>query len=120
METIGGSGVAEGLEALRDALQEYFGVLSSIKEGLPVKAVPEKPEALIKYDQCKAMGIPLVEGGLRDQPHIWLYEYAICQQQRELNILYERAKQNDNRTSAQQTPIAATAKADILRNVGRV
>ena len=120
MAHVGGSGVAEGIKALREALKEYFGVLSSIKDGLPVKAVPEKPEALIKYDQCKAMGIPLVEGGLRDQPHIWLYEYAICQQERELHTLYERARQNDNQPSAQQTPVAATAKADILRNVGRV
>jgi len=24
------------------------------------------------------MGIPLVEGGVRDQPYIWLMEYGIC------------------------------------------
>jgi len=33
--------------------------------------------ALIRYEQCEAMGIPLVQGGLLDQPHIWLMEYGI-------------------------------------------
>jgi hypothetical protein len=119
MAYVGGSGLAEKFQILRDALQEYFGVLSSMRDGLPVKSIPEKPQALIMYDQCKAMGIPLLPGGLMDQPHIWLLEYAICQQERELNTIRERAK-NDTQSSPQSSPVAATAKADVLRNVGRV
>lgn len=72
------------------------------------------------YDQCRAMGIPLVQGGLQDQPHIWLLEYAICQQERELNSLREKAAQYERSSASEQTPVPATAKADLLRNVGRV
>jgi hypothetical protein len=39
--------------------------------------VPEKPEALVRYQQCKLLGLQLVEGGLLDQPHIWLQEVAV-------------------------------------------
>lgn len=38
---------------------------------------------------CKTMGIPLVEGGIVDQPHIWLMQYAVCAQEVEL---YEASK----------------------------
>jgi len=40
--------------------------------------LPEKPEALILYEQTKELGIPLVEGGVVDQPHIWMEQYAVC------------------------------------------
>lgn len=119
MANVGGSGVAEGLKSLRAAIKEYFAVLSSVKDGLPVKSMPKKPQALLMFDQCKAMGIPLIDGGLQDQPHIWLLEYAICQQERELNSIHQKAK-NESTNSPQPQTVAATATADILRNVGRV
>lgn len=44
--------------------------------GLKVK-VPPKPEELIRYEMVNEMKIPLVAGGVMDQPHIWLLQYAI-------------------------------------------
>jgi len=32
----------------------------------------EKPDELKKYEQMKETGLPLVAGGVMDQPHIWL------------------------------------------------
>lgn len=34
--------------------------------------VAEKPYELKKYEQMKETGLPLVAGGVQDQPHIWL------------------------------------------------
>lgn len=55
---------------------EYYGTLNEVKLGLEVP-MPEKPEAMILYEQCAEFGIPLVEGGIMDQPFIWLQEYKI-------------------------------------------
>lgn len=79
----GGSRLADQLNALREDLRNYFGALNEVKAGLNTK-VPDKPEALIRFEQCREMGIPLVDGGLLDQPHIWLMEYAICLQETQL------------------------------------
>lgn len=79
----GGSRVAEQLEALREEIRDYYGALNEIKAGLH-PTIPEKPTALRLYEQCKEMGISLVAGGLLDQPHIWLREYAICLQETQL------------------------------------
>ena len=43
--------------------------------GLGSKKKPlEKPEALVLLEQCEKLHIPLVSGGLLDQPHIWILE----------------------------------------------
>jgi hypothetical protein len=42
--------------------------------------VPDAPAELIFYHQQKELGIPLVAGGIVDQPHIWLEQYATCMQ----------------------------------------
>lgn len=80
----GGSRVEGGLEELRQALYNYYGAISELKtlaESDPSLAsqveIPEKPEALVLWEQCQANGIPLVSGGLLDQPHIWLEEQAV-------------------------------------------
>ena len=39
--------------------------------------IPEKPEALLLWEKCQAIGVPLMSGGLVDQPHIWLEELAV-------------------------------------------
>jgi len=41
----------------------------------------EKPEALMLLEQCRAMDLPLISGGLLDQPHIWVMEVAVCTQE---------------------------------------
>lgn len=38
---------------------------------------PKKPQALVLYQQCEALGLNLMGGGLVDQPHIWLQEIAV-------------------------------------------
>lgn len=52
--------------------------------GLSGVKVPPKPEALVLWQQCKALGLPLVSGGLVDQPHIWLIEIAVLLEEEEL------------------------------------
>jgi hypothetical protein len=47
--------------------------------GMSSKGI-HKPEVLIRYEQVRAMGIPLVAGGLVDQPYLWLKEFAIITQ----------------------------------------
>ena len=83
MGRLGGSLVTDSLETLRDEVRNYFGVLNEIRAGLNPK-VPDKPVALRLFEQCREMGIPLISGGLVDQPHIWLREYAICLQETQL------------------------------------
>jgi len=46
--------------------------------------IPKKPAALVFYEQTKELGLPLVEGGILDQPHIWLEQYAVCMQREQL------------------------------------
>jgi hypothetical protein len=76
---VGGSAVEGKLEELRVALYDYYGGLEEIKANARSKP-PEMPEALIIYKQCEALGLPLAEGGLLDQPHIWLLEVGVIKQ----------------------------------------
>ena len=71
--------VARGLETLEKALHNYYGVQNEIRMGINSKP-PEKPEALILWNQCQAMDLPLVSGGVMDQPHIWLQEIAVIKE----------------------------------------
>lgn len=72
----GGSTLAQKLNELREALGDYYGTLNELQLGLNVP-VPEKPEAMIYYEQMEALGIPLVDGGVLDQPYIFMQEYKI-------------------------------------------
>jgi len=33
------------------------------------------------YERCRSTGLPLVAGGVLDQPHIWLLEWSVIEQQ---------------------------------------
>ena len=57
--------------------------------------IPEKPEALEKFEQCEALGLPLVAGGLQDQPHIWLMEIGVI-----LNVRNVFSLANERNTDA--------------------
>ncbi len=82
---------------LRSELRNYYGALNEIEMGLKPAKIPEKPEALALFEQCQALHIPLVQGGVRDQPHIWLMEYAVCAQERELwQALREASRRQEN------------------------
>jgi len=63
------------LEGLIERLQNYLGGLNEVKAGLSFPKGVEKPEELILYEQITELGIPVVAGGIEDQPHIWL---VIC------------------------------------------
>ena len=69
------------LDKLRNEIRNYLGTLNEILMGLKPDTVVEKPEALALYDKCKMVGLPLVAGGLMDQPHIWLKEFEVCEQE---------------------------------------
>ena len=89
--------MGERLKELREAIEQYFGLINEIRAGLKVRPEElQKPEALVLYEQCVQMGIPMVEGGIRDQPHIWLMEYAICSQETELWNAIQSRNQKQN------------------------
>lgn len=46
--------------------------------------IKDKPVAFALYEQCNKLGLPLVQGGIVDQPHIWLEQYAVCAQREQL------------------------------------
>lgn len=74
--TGGGSKLAGKLKELEEELHNYFGVLNQLREGLNVTPL-EKPEAFLFWEQTQATGLHLVEGGLLDQPYIWMQELAV-------------------------------------------
>lgn len=76
----GGSTLAEYLEWLRTDLDDYYGALAEMAIQVHNERAYHKPLALIRYEQCKSMGIPLIAGGVRDQPYIWLLEWAVVEQ----------------------------------------
>ena len=69
------------LDKLRNEIRNYLGALNEMLMGLKPDATIEKPEALVLYDKCKSMNLPLVAGGLMDQPHVWLLEFEVCEQE---------------------------------------
>jgi len=89
LEKRGGRLIGEALENLKIELDEYYAKLNEIKNN-SIKSlydnieIPEPPEALLLYDMCNDMHIPLVDGGLLDQPHIWLLEYGICLKRKQI------------------------------------
>jgi len=64
-----------------------------VRLGLRTK-IPDKPEALILTEQCQDLGLPLVQGGVEDQPYIWMREYALCVQTKALFEAINKAQEN--------------------------
>ena len=58
---------------------DYFGQQAEIAQQLKIKPEDkiEKPEALRRYEQAISLGIPYVDGGLQDQPYIWMQEHGV-------------------------------------------
>ena len=83
----GGNIVQTRLKELEEAIDNYFGMINQIRNGIkvPQDEVVEEPEALLLYDMCKEMGIPRVAGSLEEQPFIWLQEWAVAKQRSELH-----------------------------------
>lgn len=97
---LGGSLVARGLEELRQALEDFYGSINeyqALVESQPNLAstitIPDKPTSLILWEQCQAFGLPLLSGGVADQPHLWLEEVAVIRQTQQLfSAIQERGK----------------------------
>jgi hypothetical protein len=92
---VGSPGVelSERLKELESSLREYYGALNEMKMGIRNK-MPPKPRALKVYEQCQELGLPLVGGGVIEQPYIWLQEIATIIEQKTLfEILDERNRQ---------------------------
>ena len=41
---------------------------------------PKKTDVLVTYEMCIKQRLPLVAGGLMDQPHFWLLEQEVIEQ----------------------------------------
>jgi len=93
--TAGGIILSEKLNELEAALREYYGAINEIRMGLRAK-VPKKPDALVMHEKCKALGIPLVEGGVMNQPYIWLQELAVIIEQETLFALLEQKQREQS------------------------
>lgn len=89
MGSKGGVVLSERLNKLEAALREYYGAINELRMGLNTK-VPPKPPALVQYERCQALGIPLVAGGVIDQPYEWLQEIAVIIEQKTLFELLEK------------------------------
>jgi hypothetical protein len=91
------------MDALREELENYFGMVNEIRMGLSVTPVPKPPE-LIMYEQVVGMGIPLLAGGVMDQPHIWLMQYALIRNVKDMfdaiASANSRARSNDGKHEA--------------------
>lgn len=87
MGTGGGLILAGVLENLQTELENYFGYLNELKMGLQADPV-DKPDALGMVELMESMHVPLVAGGVMDQPHIWLLQYNLVVNVRSM---FERA-----------------------------
>lgn len=59
-----------------------------------------KPTALIYYEMTIELGIPLVDGGIMDQPHIWLQMIGVIKHRESIwRNLIDNATQQPSGTS---------------------
>ena len=77
----GGSAIIERLEKIRTEIQEYYGQLNEIRAGLKVKNPIDKPGYLREWELCRERRVMKWEGGLDDQPYLWLREQEIIGQE---------------------------------------
>jgi hypothetical protein len=75
---LGGRRVRDTLEKLTQELEDYLGSINELKDGLRKDLLP-KPAELILYELVKSTGLPLVQGGLLDQPYLWLRQWEIIE-----------------------------------------
>ena len=73
MERIGEIEAGNILEQIRTEIEEYYFGYNEVK--MNVRNIPpQKPDILVTYEMCVKQRLPLVAGGLLDQPHFWLLE----------------------------------------------
>jgi hypothetical protein len=83
MERAGEIEAGEVLDNIRTQLEEYYGALNEVR--MHVRNIPpKKPDVLVIYEMCVKQRLPLVAGGLMDQPHFWLLEQEVIEQTLEM------------------------------------
>lgn len=82
------------LEKLEVELDEYYGTINEIRMGVNIPPKP-KPVPLQLYEMTKELGVPLVDGGVLDQPHIWLLMIGVIRSRESLwRTLIDNATQS--------------------------
>ena len=72
---------------------------NQVKAGLKIRPdqVVEKPPELRKLEQVEAMGLPIWDGGLQDQPHIWLEMVGVMMRVRDVFTAQAKASQRQEK-----------------------
>ncbi len=82
------------LDELKEEIRNYYGFLN---EAMVLKnnTLPRKPQALINYELVKKSPIPLIAGGIMDQPYIWSLQFEVIEAEVNLHETIKRvAAQN--------------------------
>lgn len=93
---------------LREKLENYFGAINEARMGVLTGDFPEKPEELRLYELSKSTGLPLVVGGLMDQPHMWLDQIEMIENIKKLYDIQAR-------TDAKSVPITNDTGANLMQ-----
>ncbi|MCD6347022.1 MAG: hypothetical protein J7L96_06325 [Bacteroidales bacterium] len=73
------------------SIKNYYGSLNEIRYGIRKKAL-EKPDALKLYEQTNRFSNTLVEGGIMDQPYIFMREWYVCDDE---TILFQQLEKTN-------------------------
>lgn len=74
----GGIALEEGLSKLSEQVQNYYGALVEVRNNVRREPIPDKPLALVYTQQIRDTGRLLMDGGLMDQPYIFMQEFKTC------------------------------------------
>lgn len=73
MGALGGRVLEDILRRQEAEIENYLGSINEFQAGVRAQPLP-KPDLLAAIDLVKSTGLPLVAGGVLDQPHIWLLQ----------------------------------------------
>lgn len=92
----GGAKLNQKFSELRTALEDYYGALAQILNNIQVE-VPDKPIICVYVDQFMVTNKLYNDGGLGDQPYIFMQEFKIAYDRMKLHErLSNRNKQERN------------------------
>lgn len=72
----GGNALVAIIEQNRSEVTEYYGSINEFKMKARGQPLP-KPEILVAYEIVSNSNIPLLAGGLMDQPYIFSLQYEV-------------------------------------------
>lgn len=67
----------QGLKTLEETLLNYYGAITEIRNNRKVP-VPDMPESAILAEQIQQTGHLYFDGGLADQPYLFMKEIKVC------------------------------------------